>query len=118
ERHLDGAAAMHHLVYDRDEVCRTLFADVRRLAPGHVLAVSEGGSPRTWRHSRLEPASLGRASLGCWAERLRDTIEQAVADRLPATGRVGVHVSGGLDSSAVAAIMASALSADRARLVA
>jgi asparagine synthase (glutamine-hydrolysing) len=118
ERRLDRPAAVEHLLFLHQDVERTLFAGVRRLPPGHALSFRPGERPRAWRHSELRPARLDATSLDGWAERLRTAVDEAVTDRLSTSGRLGAHVSGGLDSSAVAAVAASKLPGDRDRLVA
>jgi len=107
-RRLDRQGAAESLLFLRDDTGRTLFRDVHRLPPGHALTVGHRPSrPRTWVHTEFRPATLAVSGLDDWAEHLRDALERAVADRLPAGGRVAAHLSGGLDSSAVAGIAAS-----------
>jgi len=93
---------------------RTFFADLRELGPGTAMALamepSAGGIPRFWRHWEL-PAGDGG---GPWrdrdaAERFRELLDAAVRARLPANGEApaAVLMSGGLDSTAVAACAAA-----------
>ena len=89
----------------------TFFRAVRRLPPGHALAV-EGGAVRTVRWWRPEDAPAVR--LGAdeqYAEAFRERYARAVADRVRGAGDVGVgvHLSGGLDSSSVAVLAAREL---------
>ena len=93
----------------------TLFADVRRLPPGHSLTVRLDGGPRAVRHDprpvrywRPERLAAKRASDGEAAEGFLHLFSAAVRARL-SPGRVGVHVSGGLDSSSVAVLTAREL---------
>ncbi|MDP2331897.1 MAG: asparagine synthase-related protein [Reyranella sp.] len=81
---------------------RTVYRHIRRLAPAHVLAVSDAGATerRYWRLDIAEPLYFRDRRL--YAERFLDLLSQAIADRLPA-GRVGISMSGGLDSTALAA---------------
>lgn len=81
---------------------RTVYRDVRRVPPGHVLTVSEMGS-RLRRAARLpveEP--LWRKQPEEYIEEYRALVRQAVRDRLPGDSAV-VFMSGGLDSTTVAA---------------
>ena len=87
----------------------TLFTGIHRLLPGHVL-VFEGGAATTrqWWDvpvGRRDPAlaNLNRAQL---VDRFRAKLEDAVRTRLMADVPLGMFLSGGLDSSAVAALMA------------
>ena len=88
---------------------RTFFRDVRRLPPGHLLAV-EGDAARVerwWRPEDARPAPP--AGDDARAEALLEILGRAVADRVPDRQPVGVHLSGGLDSSSVAVLAARAL---------
>jgi asparagine synthase (glutamine-hydrolysing) len=85
---------------------RTLYRGIRSLPPAHHMAVTEAatGEPTAYWHPRFrdgEPCDEGEA-----AERLRDTLRKAVGCRLVADVPVGAFLSGGIDSSAVVALMA------------
>ena len=88
---------------------QTLFAGIQRLLPGHVL-VFEGGvaTTRQWWDvpaGRRDPA-LAALSETQIVERFRGKLEDAVRTRLMADVPLGMFLSGGLDSSAIAALMA------------
>ena len=92
---------------------RTLFAAVRKLPPGHSLTVettpARGFSMRLERYWRLEGIPKARpAGDDDVAAEFLDLYEKAVKDRLRG-GPVGVHLSGGLDSSSVAVLAAKEL---------
>jgi asparagine synthase (glutamine-hydrolysing) len=81
---------------------RSAFSDIRRLPPGHLLTYSDG-RVQIRRFGRLpieEPLLLKRPS--DYVEQFRFHLEQAVRDRLP-LGPAAVFMSGGLDSTSVAA---------------
>ena len=102
----------------RSDAC-TFFAAVRKLPPGHSLAVERppgcetaGPRMRIERHWRPERTPLAPpASDDACAEQLLDLLRQAVRDRLRgyAPREVGAHLSGGLDSSSVAVLLARQL---------
>src|SRR5882762_2692492 len=81
----------------------TSFRDIQRLPPAHTLTVSRNGlhirrywtPPTDGRIRYRDPAEYG--------EHFQSILETAVADRLR-TERVGILLSGGLDSSSVAAV--------------
>lgn len=83
---------------------------IRRVPAGHWVRFSAEGvdSAPFW---RLDPSIAGTLELTAdeAAARLRALIDQAVRCRLPRTGRVGTHLSGGLDSSAITVMAARAL---------
>ena len=81
----------------------TSFRDIQRLPPGHWLTFSPSGLQmrRYW-----APPTDGRiryAKPEEYVEHFQGLLETAVGDRLR-TERVGIRLSGGLDSSAVAAV--------------
>lgn len=84
------------------EAHRTVWRDVARLEPAHVLRLDDNGAERRryWRLEVPEPLYLPRAA--DYLERFRELTLQAVADRLSPT-RTGIAMSGGLDSTTLAA---------------
>lgn len=94
----------------------TFFRQVRKLPPGHSLLVRLGTGPsaaphsprlaRYWQPERLAGGKL--ASDGECAEEFLHLYSASVKARLSA-GRVGVEVSGGLDSSSVLVLAAREL---------
>lgn len=87
---------------------RTFFRDVSRLPAGHTLTFARGKVrlSRYWRPERIavaRPASDADAE-----EELLHLMQQAVSDRLT-EGPFGVDLSGGLDSSAMTALVAREL---------
>ena len=112
-RALDEAVVASYLTRGPTDDARTFFAAVRKLPPGHALCVewTPPGSRRTrvarfW-HPEQSPAAAP-ASDDAYAEQFRHLYAQAVRDRLRGceAGAVGVHLSGGLDSSSIAALAA------------
>lgn len=91
--------------------------NINWLPPGHALAATPDGV-RLHRAWRPDPARVGvwRGSAAEAAEQMRALVEAAVACRLPSAGPVAAHLSGGLDSSAVAVLAARHLRADGRRL--
>jgi asparagine synthase (glutamine-hydrolysing) len=90
----------------------TFFRGVERVPAGHVCIVA-GGSVSLRRYWNPEPEMLRLRRPEDYAEALRESFDRAVGARLRgAGGRVGAHLSGGLDSSAVAATAARLLAPD------
>lgn len=84
---------------------RTVYQDIRRLPPGHV-GEFDGQALRLSRQSALpieDPLWLNRPEE--YVQHYRSLLEMAVRDRLP-RGRTAVFMSGGLDSTTVAAFAA------------
>lgn len=83
---------------------RPMFADVAYLPPGHALELGPDG-PALRRHFRF---AVARAGDGPSTEDLRAALTRAVRRACVADEPPGVLLSGGLDSSAVALLAASA----------
>ena len=100
---LDDLAIADFLLFDGiQEPGATAFADIRRLPSAHVLtsAVGKVSIRRYWQLSVSEPLRYRRKS--DYVERFCELLDVAVADRLRAEN-AGVLMSGGLDSTTVAA---------------
>lgn len=85
---------------------RTLFAGVRSLPPGHCLCLANGylESRAYWDLDYPAQTELDPASEPDFDE-LNARLNRAVADRLQADVPVGFYLSGGLDSSLIAALI-------------
>ena len=83
----------------------SLIVGIKRLPPAHVMDISHEGISLT-RYWQLDRTAIGtRKCLPEEAAReLRRLVEEAVNCRLPRTGETGAHLSGGLDSSAIAVL--------------
>jgi asparagine synthase (glutamine-hydrolysing) len=83
----------------------TMYVGINKLLPGHVMEISEGGSPQIspyW-DLQVKADSLARPR-SYYVERYRDLLENCVSSHLMSDVPLGVFLSGGLDSSAVAAL--------------
>jgi asparagine synthase (glutamine-hydrolysing) len=84
---------------------RTLFKGIRKLIPGHAMTVTVEGEVKSrcyWNFNSVQPATLTFADA---VKRLRELLEHAVQMRLMSDVPLGVFLSGGLDSSAITALM-------------
>lgn len=82
----------------------TLYEGVRRLEGGHLVRL-ENGYARTacyWAPHEAPPIRISRSDA---AAELASTLTRSVRARVAESGPTGVQVSGGLDSSVVAAIV-------------
>jgi asparagine synthase (glutamine-hydrolysing) len=108
----DLAVADFLLFKYNQEADTTAFADIRRLPAAHCLSWSPGAAPVVRRYWSLPLDREIRYRRGHeYVERFRELLTIAVRDRLR-TRRVAVSMSGGLDSSMLAATARAILSAD------
>jgi asparagine synthase (glutamine-hydrolysing) len=84
----------------------TFYVGIRKLMPGHWLEMEEDGKLRIEQYWDL-PFTPGqpKQSLNHYANTYRDLLEQAVGSHLMSDVPLGVFLSGGVDSSAIAALM-------------
>lgn len=96
-----------------------LFSDVSRLTPAHLLYVSDKEN-RAECYWKLDFAQAGkrRCSPEEAASILSAVFTEAVRCRLPKTGPVAAHLSGGLDSSAISVLAARMLRKQQRQLFA
>lgn len=84
----------------------TFYAGVRKLMPGHWLEINERGEICLDQYWDLKlPAETTKQTPGHYVETYRALLEQSVGSHLMSDVPLGVFLSGGLDSSAVAALM-------------
>jgi asparagine synthase (glutamine-hydrolysing) len=111
----DDRAVYRYLKYrvqDDDE--QTFFAGIRRLMPGQMITIDADGV-RVSAFTRLQDelreiaAQPGRAYDESVVDEYRERFQESVRLRLQSEVPVGTSLSGGLDSSAVAAVIARQL---------
>jgi len=84
---------------------RTIFAGVQKLPPASLLVWDRGRLEVTRYWSLPERVDPSRTR-GEWVEKVRAELERSVADHMVADVPLGAFLSGGIDSSAIAALMA------------
>jgi asparagine synthase (glutamine-hydrolysing) len=103
---LNRAALPEFLAFGYLSGTRTLFEGIQKLAPGHTAVLDAGGTLKIrqyWdapkgRTSESRPASY-------YVDGYRDLLKEAVQSHLMSDVPLGVFLSGGIDSSAIAALM-------------
>jgi asparagine synthase (glutamine-hydrolysing) len=84
----------------------TFYEGIRKLMPGYWLEVNEHGELRIEQYWDLSiAAERSECDESYYVSNYRDLLERAVSSHLISDVPVGVFLSGGLDSSAVAALM-------------
>lgn len=102
---LNRQAIFDYLYFHMIPSPQTVFADIHKLEPGHVLVV-DGDSVTV--NAYWEPDfSVSRDSIASLHEELHATLKAAVARAIGnIEGKVGAFLSGGLDSSTVCGVLA------------
>ena len=106
---LDAEALNSYLTFGYIPSPRTIYKNVKKLDPGHVM-VCEGGSVTTERYwqLRFEPQTdPDETAIG---ERFIELFSDAVRTHLMSDVSLGAFLSGGVDSSLVVALMAECTS--------
>ena len=93
---------------------RTMFKNIFRLQPGHILTADDSGV-RTSRYWDIEYTDPEPHSPEYLLERFRELVDESVRMRLVAEVPLGVFLSGGLDSSAILATMSKIAGGERVK---
>jgi asparagine synthase (glutamine-hydrolysing) len=88
---------------------RTIFAGVKKLGAGQTMLLQRGQAPRLRTYWEPRPAGRSERDLDRAAGVLRDRLAGAVRSQLVSDVPIGAFLSGGVDSSGVAALMAEAV---------
>ena len=87
---------------------QTMFAGIRKLMPGHTMTVTCGSSPRLEIKQYWQapcPTQFDDRPDHEWISECRSRLENVVRMRLMSDVPLGMFLSGGVDSSAIAAII-------------
>jgi asparagine synthase (glutamine-hydrolysing) len=105
---LDPTGIHHYLSLNYIPAPHTIFREVRSLLPGHWLTLDAEAGLRTGCYWDVRYSNGTRGTEAGAIERLREILADSVKKRLLADVPVGVLLSGGIDSSAVASYMCRA----------
>jgi asparagine synthase (glutamine-hydrolysing) len=84
---------------------RTLFRGIRKLAPGHVLEITDDAPPREYPYTNIDWTPDHSRTRDEWMEGIRSHFGDAVERQLLSDVPLGVSLSGGIDSSSVVAMV-------------
>ena len=107
-RRIDPTAVEDYFAFGYVPDPRTIFRDVRKLEPGACWSVRRGaaaGSPRRYWDVPLMGERSAHGSVEEWEIELRERLKESVRKRLVSDVPLGAFLSGGIDSSAVVAMM-------------
>jgi asparagine synthase (glutamine-hydrolysing) len=112
---LNPRAISAYLTFGYVPTPETFFAGIRSLPPAHVLSFGPAGEPELARYWSLAVPGLNGGSapldlgLDEAAQEVRRLLQEAISRRLIADVPLGAFLSGGIDSSAIVALMAGVM---------
>ena len=106
EARLDQAVLPEYLAFGYLAGARTMFSGIQKLPPGHTLEADESGQVKVQAYWDIPqqshiPQLTRNDCAGTYAEMLERSVESHLMSDVP----LGVFLSGGIDSSLVAALM-------------
>ncbi len=107
-KNIDPCAVEDYFTFGYIPEPRSIYRDVKKLSPGHRLTIKKGEpvpEPVQYWDVRLDQPSESLANSDEALEELRSSLKSAVQRRLIADVSLGAFLSGGIDSSAVVAMM-------------
>ena len=108
-RKIDELALTAYFTYSYIPAPHTIYADIHKLMPGHTLTW-HNGHIRIRKYWDLQFVSDKTKNESYFIERFLDLLQEAVRMRLISEVPLGAFLSGGIDSSAVVAMMSRAVS--------
>jgi asparagine synthase (glutamine-hydrolysing) len=112
---LDERAISAYLTFGYVPTPDTFFKGVKSLPPAHVLTIEPGGQASVQRYWALQIPGVSGGdgaldiSLDEAAREVRQRLQEAIRRRLVADVPLGAFLSGGIDSSAIVALMAGVM---------
>ena len=109
-RRIDVEGLNQYLTFGFVPPPNTMFQDVQKLAPGEVLVINRRGVTERRQYCSLLPSeeefqSIRTTPIEAHVRQTRQMLESAVASCMISDVPVGAFLSGGVDSSAVVALM-------------
>ncbi len=110
EKELDSDALLQYLVFQYVPYPKAIFRNTWKLAPGHVLTVSQDGSVEDRAYWELGSAMARADTLRYKSEQelldeLEELLARSVRYRMISDVPLGAFLSGGIDSSLIVALM-------------
>jgi asparagine synthase (glutamine-hydrolysing) len=106
-RGIDPTALVQYLATGIVAAPLTMFPDIKQLMPGERM-ILQGGTATSQTYWRVPEITRNPDSTRDAVLRIRELMEQSVAEHLASDVPIGAFLSGGIDSSSVVALMARA----------
>ncbi|OQY43089.1 MAG: asparagine synthase (glutamine-hydrolyzing) [Anaerolineaceae bacterium 4572_78] len=110
ERDIDLIALNEYLSFDYVPTPRTILQNIYRLPPGHILRYDKFGIhiEKYWHISMAHSENHPPVNWKDYTKELQSVLQKTINQELVSDVPVGVFLSGGIDSSAIAALMVNA----------
>ncbi len=107
DKDVEPTAVVDYLKYLYIPAPKTIFKQIHKLLPGHCMEVKIGNEPRIWEYWDVDFSHQTTDVYGDEiAAKLFDLVGDSTKCRMMADVPLGAFLSGGIDSSAVVALMA------------
>ena len=103
-REIDKKALLEYLTFRYTPTEQTIFKGIKKLLPGHYLVLSRD-KIKIKKYWDIESQNIENEPLQYHSERILELLKDSVKKRLMSEVPIGAHLSGGLDSSIVVALM-------------
>lgn len=105
-REIDLESLSRYFTFEYVPAPDSIFAKIKKIPPGHLMTVKDGrGEIRRYWDVHFAEGDPVRRSEASWAEEIAARLKESVRMRLLSDVPLGIFLSGGIDSSAVTALM-------------
>ncbi|CAN5570782.1 asparagine synthase (glutamine-hydrolyzing) [soil metagenome] len=102
---LDDEALYHFLTFNQLSAPQTMFTGIKKLEPGFTLTINRNGIKEHQQYWEVNYTDYRKHTAADLEEKVFEALQKAVDYRMVADVPVGAFLSGGVDSSAVVALM-------------
>ena len=106
KKEVDFGAIDEYLTYQYVPQPKTGFKNIYKLEPAHYLIVDKNGKIKKERYWQLDFSQKLDLTKDEWQEKITNKLQESVKLRLMSDVPLGAHLSGGVDSSLIVALMA------------
>jgi asparagine synthase (glutamine-hydrolysing) len=107
-REIEPTALPDFLAYQYIPDPKTIYRNIHKLPPAHFMVLKAGGEPHLAEYWDIEFSPRASCLFADAEDELLDLLQDATSSRMVADVPLGAFLSGGVDSSAVVALMANA----------
>mgnify|MGYP000880261045 CR=1 FL=1 len=101
----DNQAVYNFLTFNNLDAPETMFKDIKKLGPGECMTVSKKGIVEHFSYYDINYTNKNNLSESALSDEVFNALDKSVDYRMVADVPVGAFLSGGVDSSAVVALM-------------